>query len=346
MESLDEQLRVYELVRANDLVGLAAAARAHGAALWTTLLPCERTPVYPNRGTVVHWAVWHRHFAVAALAAAAGADLGVAGQGCWMNGRTAAQYAELLDQRAGHRFYQHVTSLQQALAAPALAAVEGADARAQLNAASALRGATAQDLETPEVQVALHDMVEHHCMAGLALALAQFGSAALATTLVGPRDNPYRNVGPLAHWAIWYQDWLLLAWLRQRNCVSTTVRSQGIWMRDRTLVEYADKLDSECRHPFYRHAVEVALCLRQPAGPATDPTAGAGPPPAAPEEPAPAAEQPARGRCCVCLDAQADHIVLPCRHLCLCAACSTQLRGHPCPMCRAAANAIEEVFMV
>eukprot|EP01062_Namystynia_karyoxenos_P016354 TRINITY_DN1595_c1_g1_i1.p1 TRINITY_DN1595_c1_g1~~TRINITY_DN1595_c1_g1_i1.p1 ORF type:complete len:360 (+),score=99.58 TRINITY_DN1595_c1_g1_i1:117-1196(+) len=37
--------------------------------------------------------------------------------------------------------------------------------------------------------------------------------------------------------------------------------------------------------------------------------------------------------CCVCLDADKDTVLLPCRHLCVCSDCSLELRS--CPLCRA-----------
>jgi hypothetical protein len=54
-------------------------------------------------------------------------------------------------------------------------------------------------------------------------------------------------------------------------------------------------------------------------------------PPAAPN---PGAEET---MCVVCFDAPKDHLVLPCKHLCVCEACAQQLtktRTPMCPVCR------------
>jgi hypothetical protein len=68
-----------------------------------------------------------------------------------------------------------------------------------------------------------------------------------------------------------------------------------------------------------------------------------GVPPAAPA-PHPDAEET---QCVVCFDAPKDHLVLPCKHLCVCEACAEQLtktRTPTCPVCRGPIREIMKVF--
>jgi hypothetical protein len=46
-------------------------------------------------------------------------------------------------------------------------------------------------------------------------------------------------------------------------------------------------------------------------------------------------------RCCViCLTAKSDTLILPCKHLCLCQACSTDTTFNECPMCRGVVESV------
>ena len=51
--------------------------------------------------------------------------------------------------------------------------------------------------------------------------------------------------------------------------------------------------------------------------------------------------------CCLCLDAPKTHIVLPCGHKCLCAACASGFDeggGRFCPLCRCPMDRVQRVF--
>jgi len=47
--------------------------------------------------------------------------------------------------------------------------------------------------------------------------------------------------------------------------------------------------------------------------------------------------------CVVCLDSSADHVVVPCMHMCLCERCSSRVSSE-CPTCRAPITNIQKVF--
>ena len=47
-------------------------------------------------------------------------------------------------------------------------------------------------------------------------------------------------------------------------------------------------------------------------------------------------------RCAVCLDRPVEHLLLPCRHACLCAGCRTVAA---CPLCRRGVDSIERIYL-
>jgi hypothetical protein len=340
--TLEEQVQLVRLVEHNDLVGIARMHEVKGSSLWTSLCSGEVEPRYPNQGTVVHWAIWSRHWDVVTLAVAASADLSVRGVGSWMNERSAAEYAALLDAKANHPYYSHAEELDKAVcAADQGCASSRIVARvwrnAQLELALFDDGARVEDRA---VQVRLHDMVEHHCLGGLGRAVQHFSARAIATTLIEPDDSLYDNRGSAAHWAVWYQHWDLLRWLQANGCFDPTIKGVGRgWLRDKTVGEYADSLDAMCKHPFYGHRVEVMAALTVPVI-AVSPAAAA----AADVSPERRAAQ-----CCICMDSPAIHLISPCRHLCLCGPCGEQLQaargGGACPICRSNIASVDRVFM-
>ena len=50
--------------------------------------------------------------------------------------------------------------------------------------------------------------------------------------------------------------------------------------------------------------------------------------------------------CVVCFDAPKDHLVLPCKHLCVCEACAEQLTKTRTPMCPVCRGPIRETMKV
>jgi hypothetical protein len=268
---VEEQVALCDMVRGGDVPALAAEAASRGAAIWTELVQCERDPAYLNRGTLLHWAVWHRQFAVVSMAVAAGADLSTVGVGCWMQDKTVQQYASFLDERAGHPYYEHAKSLEEALRMDrGLAAMKTA-VQATKKSRLDMQPFTADaQLVSPETHTRLYDLVEHSCVAGLELALQRFGTD-IGSTLVGPVENTYNNLGTMAHWAVWHQNWPVLRWLCAHGCMPDR-QLKGVgggWLNGKTVEGYADFMDQMCKHPFYSHRVETAACLaaisRQPA---------------------------------------------------------------------------------
>ena len=51
----------------------------------------------------------------------------------------------------------------------------------------------------------------------------------------------------------------------------------------------------------------------------------------------------AERRCVICLDAEKTHLILPCGHKCLCAACA-RVRLWSCPVCRGHALRVVRVY--
>ena len=357
-----------QLVERNDLAGIAAEHERIGTALWNTLCNGESSPRYPNQGTLVHWAVWCQHWDIVTMAAAAGADLTVRGEGSWMHGRTAAEYAALLDEKANHPYYDHAKEFGRALNAIAdhsRASMSVNQGWAAMRVAGRIHKNAHLELlpfdddariEDRAVQIRLHDMVEHHCLRGLDRAVDKFGRGAVASILIEPEDSPYGNCGTVAHWAVWYQHWVMLRWLVAKGCFNPDIKGVGAWFHDKTASEYADFFDAMCEHPFYGHRVEVEAALRErPEGDETgmrtradwlSESARMAGRNIGPDQHLPSyspATLPRASVCCICLDAPANHLVMPCRHLCLCGACGQGLRD--CPICRAGIQSIEQVYM-
>lgn len=59
-------------------------------------------------------------------------------------------------------------------------------------------------------------------------------------------------------------------------------------------------------------------------------------------------EEEAGGECVICMSEPRDTLILPCRHLCLCAACADSLRyqANNCPICRAPFRALLQIRAV
>ena len=70
--------------------------------------------------------------------------------------------------------------------------------------------------------------------------------------------------------------------------------------------------------------------------------------PSVPSEPSTASSSEPK-RCVICMDddAPVDHMMAPCHHLCLCAACASRVRNQRlnCPVCRRAPRNIVRVFL-
>jgi hypothetical protein len=316
---------------------------------------CVRGQVYRNLGTVVHWAAWHRKWAVVSLAVAHGADLAVRGEGCWMNDRTPADYATHLDTAAGHPYYEHREMFDKAALADrcdAVTAVVLATAkRCELEAASFAPGLA---VDAAEVGSRLHDMVELSCFRGLQTAFDRFGPAMgrVVVKVVGEEADEFDNVGTVAHWAVWYQNWHVLRWFQRHGCIDLTVVGTGRgWLRGRTVEQYADLMDTMNKHPFYRHRVETAACLT--AAPTGDiavraPPAAASAADAGGDAAVPPVQERQASECVICIGEPADHLVQPCNHLCIGAECCDIFRGQRevlCPICRAEVTNVVRVFM-
>ena len=120
-------------------------------------------------------------------------------------------------------------------------------------------------LDSLETHIRLHDLVEHNSVAGLDLAWQHFGRA-IGSALVGPADNTYRNLGTMAHWAVWYQNWPILRWLCARGCMPDR-EFRGVgggWLNGKTVEGYAGFMDavSETRRGLHTHFSVQSLATK------------------------------------------------------------------------------------
>ena len=63
-----------------------------------------------------------------------------------------------------------------------------------------------------------------------------------------------------------------------------------------------------------------------------------------PKNPAKKLKSEESRKCVVCLENDRDHVVLPCAHLCVCAACATTVTAL-CPVCRTNVAEVKQIFM-
>lgn len=67
-----------------------------------------------------------------------------------------------------------------------------------------------------------------------------------------------------------------------------------------------------------------------------------------PTRPPPPLPSSSEGKCVICLDAKADHMVSPCKHVALCQSCSAQTMTQSerkCPLCRKTIEIITKIFL-
>ena len=122
------------------------------------------------------------------------------------------------------------------------------------------------------------------------------------------------------------------AWLRGRKKARRKRRSR------------AAKLIQRRARAWLRPPTPKGASLEAPATPSTQPTSAptAPPPPVAAPPPPPAVEEgDGDVSCVVCLARQREVVLLPCRHLSLCARCAAGVSV--CPMCR---GAVEDTMLV
>jgi hypothetical protein len=51
--------------------------------------------------------------------------------------------------------------------------------------------------------------------------------------------------------------------------------------------------------------------------------------------------------CCVCMEARKTHVLMPCRHMCVCAGCASVVMAgsKACPICRGVSTDCFEIYM-
>lgn len=331
---MQQQLELYRVVKEYDI----EAAISLPSSKWNTLFQCEERPAFMNRGTLIHWAIWHQHWKLISIGVAAGCNLRVKGEGCWMDNKSAAEYAQFLDEKAGHPYYSHVECYETAAANNTISMVlplvmekRDLDSHEFLESTNINADETAKRI--------LHDIAEFNSFPCLQRALEHYGEEIMRNCLVGPADNPYNNYATLAHFCVWYQHWDMLRWLQQHGCISLEVKGTGNgWTAGRNVLEYATLLEERCNHPYYKILSEVVGILTPPSCPPTPPTRSSNFSASAP---------PNTGLCCICLDSPAEYMVVPCNHLCLCSEHAEVIRSgtRQCPLDRNPIQDVVQVFM-
>ena len=260
---------LYTAVEENDLLALNAWRDLHSAAEWNQLFEDPERPGV-NLGTIGHWAIWFRHWKLLAFWLARGGQTDIPGQGSggWMVGMTLTQYAQKLDDEAGHDAFEHVMLLDNILTRRPL---PGFLVRPVFNWGS----------DPSSDSDELVNLVEANDFANLSIALATLGAEHLRSRVLTPSlDNPFRNGGTLAHWAVWHRHWGLLAQLVAAGAVDRTgVKGTGTgWMSGRSVNEYTLHLDQQTRHNWYNLSTSFDASIAPPPAPPAISTAPPTPP--------------------------------------------------------------------
>jgi hypothetical protein len=108
---VEDHLRL--LVEEFDFKALSDFRDTHSTEEWNALYHDKEKL---NSGTLGHWAIWYRHWAMLRLFLNRGgrADIPGAGVG-WMNGRTLLLYAQHLDAKCRHKYYSHADKTRDIL---------------------------------------------------------------------------------------------------------------------------------------------------------------------------------------------------------------------------------------
>jgi hypothetical protein len=247
---------VYNFIRTNDLIGLfdMSASCADLNVLWNTVFAMpedqfQKRNSGKNCGTVLHWAIWHRNWGIAALALSTGASLNAKGKGDgWMNNRTPLEYAQLLDKEAGHPYYAHEDTLKRIMEKSVIATVQAVRKLTKLE-----DSIWEEDLADEKTLNRLHDAIEAHSITALKRVFKKFNVAEVKDLLVNAAEDKLSK-GTLAHYAIYYQNWNVLKYLQEVGCIDLETRGGGYgWMNNKTIEDYAEFLDGKTGHKYYEY---------------------------------------------------------------------------------------------
>jgi hypothetical protein len=322
--------QVYNFIRTNDLIKLfeLSGSCSDLNALWNTVFAMPEDQFQKrnsgrNSGTVLHWAIWHRHWGIVALALSTGASVKVKGTGDgWMNKRTPLAYAELLDKEAGHPYYAHKKCLEVAIEKSVFLAIQDVRDLTLLETSK-----WEEDLDDEKTLNRFQDAVEYHSITALKHAFEKFDVADVKKKLVHATQDRVSE-GTLAHFAIYHQEWEVLKYLQEVGCIDLKVKGEGFgWMKDRAIEEYAEFLDGRTGHKYYEYKKMLQETLNPPSAPVAQ---GEN-------------DQSEDGKCVICIDQGAIYAVVPCGHLCVCESCKGNVINK-CPVCRGNAQMVMKVY--
>lgn len=237
-----------------------------------------------------------------------------------MRGKTALEYATLLDQRAGHPFFGHAKSLREAIDKASGGDLSSIKPAIPLNAGA--------DITATDVLEQIADMVESNSIDAFKLSL-QRNPAAVNALIPGD----FGNKAPAGHYAIWAGHWeLFRVWVQLGGDVKIKGQGGG-WVSKGDCLEYARFLDSK-GHPYYKFAENVQQASRVQEERKDDSheqrIGNAG----------------GQNMCAICLDRPATHAFVPCFHLCVCEQDGQTILNadKKCPICRASSSSLQAVY--
>lgn len=299
------------LIESNDLPGIIAFSRARGGLAGLEQIAPASNP-WKNTGPPMFWACWFRHFDALKLLSVLGCRTDTTGaSGAWFKGKTLAQYAALLDAKAGH--FQHAKETKSALAEAAAANL--ASIQPDLPLESSLS-------DRKIIHSRLLDMVEHNSIATLRASLVALPS--LVNQVVVAKT--YSNGGTLGHWCVWHGHWQMLdMWLELGGDLSVVGSGNG-WLKDKDVETYAAFLDSK-GHIYHQFADNVSRAKQRQITNIDS--------------------KQQEQLCAVCMANPVTHTFLPCGHFCVCQRCGDSIMGgnHRCPICNTDATSLQAIFL-
>lgn len=315
-------MAVRKLVEDYNILGLYKLVEEGGIGVLNQLYSWEES-TYPNAGTIMHWAIWDRHWDIISFCAACGANFQIKGQGSWMANKTPAEYASFLQSKTNHKYFSYVKEFNCAIkeyknsiiTIPFMEKFNQWDATATINSTS--------------TKTRLYDLIALNCIDGIKLALEKFGAKELRNVKLCPVEYK-TNTAPLAFWAVWFDHFELLEFLFKNNCVDLTLKGEGRgWTGGNTLQQYTALLETNTGHSYHNFVTKLSTLVSK-YGNFT-------------EEMEEDDDDENKNTCVICLSNEPNFAIVPCGHRCLCTDCE-KVTLHECPLCKGAINCIIRIF--
>eukprot|EP01130_Rhizamoeba_saxonica_P013724 TRINITY_DN5894_c1_g2_i1.p1 TRINITY_DN5894_c1_g2~~TRINITY_DN5894_c1_g2_i1.p1 ORF type:complete len:222 (-),score=34.76 TRINITY_DN5894_c1_g2_i1:53-718(-) len=208
------------------------------------------------RGTIVHWAVWYRHWdlldTICKLYGGSVVEENVVNGVELMEGSPLV-FANRLEEQMGHDCYNHFGCCRHALL------TVSKENRSTLNPEKIVL-CSETDFESSEIKILLCGIVEYNNIEALDEVLKYLTPNQLANLQVhvDPYHDPFGNTGTLGHYCVWYRHWDFLNKLVELGAYDPSAKGYGGgWMNNHTMLSYAQFLQGENGVNYELHDLAV-----------------------------------------------------------------------------------------